>query len=151
MNIIMTMPKIVYFSSVTENTRIFLEQLPFQLERIPIYKHEPELVITRPYILALPTYGGGWSKVLVPPQVKRFLNVLEHRKLCVGIIGSGNMNFGETYAAAADLVGRKLGVPVLARFELRGTGADKIHIQTGVENSWKELVKSRGLLENRID
>lgn len=139
----MSVPRLVYFSSVTENTKIFLERLDYPLERIPIYARERELDIDYPYILVVPTYGGGVGEASVPPQVKRFLKHKKHRDLCVGIIGSGNLNFGEKYAAAGDILSRKLGVPMLYRFELRGDAADAQAVTKGINDHWDYLLESR--------
>lgn len=139
----MQAPRIVYFSSVTENTKIFLERLSFPLARIPIYGSEPALEVDYPYILVVPTYGGGVGEASVPPQVKRFLKEPRHRELCVGVIGSGNLNFGEKYAAAGDILSRKLGVPMLYRFELRGTKDDERAVVDGINEHWKALLKAR--------
>lgn len=42
----------------------------------------------------------------------------------VGIIGSGNRNFGEYYQAAARDLSQRSGRPVLFEFELSGTRED---------------------------
>ena len=137
--------RIVFFSSVTENTRVFVEQLGFPSERLPLRRGDDELIVDYPYILFVPTYGGGRGEAAVPPQVKRVLAHAEHRKLCVGVVGGGNLNFGEKYAIAADLVAKKIGVPVLARFELRGSVSDRDHISQGITEHWDRLVSMRGL------
>lgn len=141
----MSTPTIIYFSSVTENTKIFVERLPIHATRIPIYRHEQELSVEAPYVLFVPTYGGGKGEAAVPPQVKRFLKSPEVRRLCVGVIGGGNMNFGEKYAVAADVVATKLGVPVLYRFELRGTEEDLVQVTEGINSNWDTLLAMRGL------
>lgn len=81
----------------------------------------------------------------MPPQVKRFLKSPEIRALCVGVVGGGNVNFGEKYAAAADVVAAKLGVPVLYRFELRGTEEDLVQVTEGINSNWHTLLAMRGL------
>lgn len=141
----MTEPTIVYFSSVTENTKIFVERLALRALRIPIYRTDDELLVEEPYVLFVPTYGGGQGEAAVPPQVKRFLKSPEIRALCVGVVGGGNVNFGEKYAAAADVVAAKLGVPVLYRFELRGTEEDLVQVTEGINSNWNTLLAMRGL------
>lgn len=138
-------PTIVYFSSVTENTKIFVERLGIKALRIPVYRTDDELLVTEPYVLFVPTYGGGQGEAAVPPQVKRFLKSPEVRALCVGVVGGGNVNFGEKYAAAADGVAAKLGVPVLYRFELRGTKEDLVQVTEGINSNWNTLLAMRGL------
>lgn len=54
------MGNIVYFSSVSENTHRFVEKLELPATRIPILGRiqDPDFV-REPYVLVLPTYGGG--------------------------------------------------------------------------------------------
>lgn len=137
-------PKLIYFSSATENTKVFVEQLEFQSTRLPLFSKDPEVIASEPYVLVLPTYGGGRDEALVPKQVMKFLRHKENRDLCVGVIGSGNINFGDKYAAAADSIGGKLGVPVLARFELRGMRSDVESITEGLIKNWSKLLELRG-------
>ena len=47
------------------------------------------------YVLLTPTYGGGTIDKAVPVQVKRFLNDERNRSGIIGVIASGNTNFGE--------------------------------------------------------
>ncbi|MEK8229110.1 class Ib ribonucleoside-diphosphate reductase assembly flavoprotein NrdI [Oerskovia sp. M15] len=46
------------------------------------------------------------------------------RRRLVGVIGSGNRNFGEHYQAACRQIARLSGRPVLFEFELQGTSWD---------------------------
>ncbi len=41
-----------------------------------------------------------------------------------GIAASGNRNWGDNYAKAADVIAAQYGVPIVGRFELAGTDAD---------------------------
>jgi protein involved in ribonucleotide reduction len=140
----MERPKLIYFSSVTENTKIFVEQLEFESTRIPLRNSDPEVLATSPYVLVIPTYGGGRDEALVPKQVMKFLRLKENRDFCVGVIGGGNILFGDKYAAAADLLGGRLGVPVLARFEIRGMKSDVVAITKGLNENWTKLLELRG-------
>lgn len=140
-------PKLIYFSSVTENTKVFVERLPFDSVRLPLRSSDDPVIPTEPYVLVVPTYGAGRNESLVPKQVIRFLKSPEHRRLCIGVIGAGNINFGESYAAAADLLSSKLQVPVLARFELRGMKSDVDSITQGLKNNWEKLLELRGLTD----
>ena len=116
--------KIVYFSSVSENTKRFVDKLELPSDRIPLRKSDGSLSVSEPYILIVPTYGGGNNKATVPKQVIKFLNDEENRGKMVGVIGTGNSNFFEHYCRAADIVAYKCGVPVLGRVELMGTQED---------------------------
>lgn len=118
---------IVYFSNYSGNTKRFVEKLTNTARRIPIdYTADTSdvLVIDNPFVLVVPTYGGGSEKSAIPRQVRAFLNIPENRELLRGVIGTGNTNFGEHYCKAADLISAKTGVPVLARVEIFGTPED---------------------------
>jgi len=51
---------VVYFSSVSENTKRFVEKLDANSVRIPLKTEEAaEFVHSQDNVLVLPTYGGG--------------------------------------------------------------------------------------------
>jgi protein involved in ribonucleotide reduction len=116
---------IVYFSNYSGNTKRFVEKLnePNAI-RIPIDWDSGPITLDQPYILLVPTYGGGEGRAAIPRQVRLFLNIRENRKLLRGIIGFGNTNFGEHFCKAADLISAKTGVPVIAKVEMFGTQDD---------------------------
>ena len=47
---------LVYFSSVSENTHRFVQKLGVPATRIPLHGC---IEVDEPYVLVLPTYGGG--------------------------------------------------------------------------------------------
>lgn len=116
--------RIVYFSSVSENTKRFVDKLGLPSDRIPLRRTDGSLSASEPFILIVPTYGGGNNKATVPKQVIKFLNDESNRSKMVGVIGTGNSNFFEHYCRAADIVAHKCNVPVLGRVELMGTPDD---------------------------
>ena len=118
--------RLVYFSSVSNNTHRFVQRLGVKEPlRIPLYeRRQPMLVMDAPYLLLVPTYGGGSAKGAVPKQVIHFLNNPINRGLIRGVVTSGNRNFGSAYCAAGPLIARRCGVPELYRFELLGTSED---------------------------
>ncbi len=67
------MSLIVYFSSRSENTHRFVQRLGLPAVRIPLNERE-HLRVDRPYILIVPSYGGGGTAGAVPRQAIRFLN-----------------------------------------------------------------------------
>lgn len=130
------MVRLVYFSSVTENTKRFVEKLGFEAERIPLRPSEPFLHVDYDHVLVVPTYGGGSLAGAVPKQVVKFLNDPGNRSHCRGVIASGNLNFGTAYGIAGDIISRKLGVPYLYQFELLGTREDVLKVSQGLEEFW---------------
>jgi len=129
---------LVYFSSVSGNTRRFVEALGRPAERIPLLPSEAPLTVSDPYVLVLPTYGGGEGRGAVPKQVIRFLNDEGNRALIRGVIAAGNTNFGEAYCLAGDIVAAKCDVPLLYRFEVFGTPDDVAAVNSGLEEFWTQ-------------
>ena len=137
--------RIVYYSSVTENTKRFVDRLGFSSERIGLKIKGEFLNVDYPYVLAVPSYKGGANTGAVPRQVINFLNDEQNRSFCVGLIGGGNRNFNVDYNIGVNVISSKLQVPVLYRFELMGTPHDVKIVQDGIINHWDELVRMRGL------
>lgn len=116
----------VYFSNYSGNTKRFVEKLyGNDAIGIPIDSVDGNsITVDQPYVLFVPTYGGGSERTAIPRQVRYFLNIKENRKLLRGVVGLGNTNFGEHYCKAADLISAKTGVPVIAKVEIFGTEDD---------------------------
>ncbi|CAN1553947.1 NrdI Protein involved in ribonucleotide reduction [Mycobacteriaceae bacterium] len=133
--------RVVYFSSVSENTHKFVQKLGLPAVRIPL---KGAIEVQEPYVLILPTYGGGKANGpdpdaggYVPKQVIAFLNNKDNRSLIRGVIAAGNTNFGAEFCYAGDVVSRKCGVPFLYRFELMGTVDDVFAVRAGLNDFWK--------------
>jgi protein involved in ribonucleotide reduction len=138
---------LVYFSSVSENTHRFVQKLDIPAIRIPLRER---IEVTDPYVLVLPTYGGGHANGpdpdaggYVPKQVIAFLNNEHNRSLLRGVIAAGNTNFGAEFGYAGDVVSRKCRVPYLYRFELMGTTDDVIAVRAGLTEFWAESRKDQ--------
>ncbi|ELY6247518.1 class Ib ribonucleoside-diphosphate reductase assembly flavoprotein NrdI [Cronobacter universalis] len=130
------MSALIYFSSRSENTHRFIARLGLPAARIPLEDRE-RLRANEPYILVVPTYGGGGTAGAVPRQVIQFLNDEHNRALLRGVIAAGNRNFGEGFCRAGDVIARKCQVPFLYRFELMGTGQDIDNVRKGVSEFWQ--------------
>ena len=134
-------PLLVYFSSVSGNTARFIEKLGFESVRIPLRASDQPVIITEPFVLVTPTYGGGQGRDehrgAVPKQVIRFLNEQRNRDLIRGVISAGNTNFGEAFCLAGEIISQKCRVPHLYRLELFGTPEDVDRVSDGLERWWK--------------
>lgn len=130
------MPRVVYFSSTSGNTHHFVERLNVDTVRIPISPKDPMPQIAGPYVLVCPTYAGDDGSGAVPKQVIHFLNNPENRKKMIGVIAGGNTNFGQYYGHAGTVISNKCNVPLLYRFELRGTPGDVLRVQEGLKKLW---------------
>ncbi|NTF17278.1 class Ib ribonucleoside-diphosphate reductase assembly flavoprotein NrdI [Agrobacterium rubi] len=131
------MGALVYFSSQTGNTHHLIEKTGIGAHRIPISPKDGALIVDEPFVLVVPTYGASDGRGAIPKQVLSFLETGDHENLIRGVIGGGNMNFGATYCLAARKISEKYRVPVLYKFELRGTSTDADKIRTGMELFWK--------------
>ncbi len=113
----------VLFSSVSENTHRFVQKLGIPSTRIPLHGR---IEVDQPYVLVLPTYGGGKATPnindggYVPKQVIAFLNDQHNRSLIRGVIAAGNNIFVAVFAFACNVVSVTCGVPYLYRFRTDG-------------------------------
>lgn len=130
---------LVYWSSTSNNTHRFVEKLDLIAIRLPIAANQPVLIVTDPYVIMTPTYGGGHpdDPELVPKPVTKFIEANE--ALLKGVIATGNTNFGKAFCAAGSFLSKKYNVPYLYRLELMGTSEDVEKVQTGLSNFWKTL------------
>lgn len=115
--------RVVYFSSVSENTHRFVQKLGVEADRIPLQR-DSALSVQHDYVLITPTYGGGEKRGAVPKQVIHFLNDEKNRRHLRGVISAGNSNFGSAFGLAGRIIAAKCGVPLLDRFEMLGTRDD---------------------------
>jgi protein involved in ribonucleotide reduction len=134
---------LIYFSSASGYTDRFMKKLGLPAARIPLRTQQETLQALRPFVLVLPTYGGESGRNSIPPQVIKFLNREENRRLLRGVIGAGNTNFGTTYCLAAEKIAAKCQVPLLYRFELMGTSEDVDRVKQGLELFWKRQLHTR--------
>lgn len=105
---------LVVYASKTGNVRRFVGQIP--LPRLEIITGEER--VEEPCILI--TYTTGFGQV--PAEVERFARGHPHR--IQGVAASGNRNWGSSFAAAADRLAERYGLPVLHKFELSGSLKD---------------------------
>lgn len=101
----------IYYYSMTGNTESFLKRSTFtNYENITSIED-----VNEPFIIATGTVNYGE----VPLPVDNFLS--RHSKYLKGVISSGNRNWGENFAKAGDVIAEKYNVPLIMKFELRGS------------------------------
>lgn len=120
----MRLTPIYYYSSSSGLVRTFAEKLDRPVFNLAEREHRLSEV-DGPWVLLTPSYKtGNDSNDTIPEGVRRFLRSDNNRRRMVGIIGSGNRNFGRHYQMAARIVAERSGRPVLFEFELSGTPWD---------------------------
>lgn len=127
------LPGLVYFSSKSGNTQRFVTRLSVDALCIPVEEGAGFPEPDKPFVLICPTYADGEGRGAVPKQVIRFLNDPARRARLTGVIGTGNRNFGATYALAGRIISQKCKVPLLYTFELAGTETDIARVRAGLE------------------
>lgn len=124
---------VVYYSSKTENTHRFVEKLGLS-NTLRLAKGVPAPFLDEKYIIICPSYGGGAIKGSIPKEVYDLLNIRSNRDNLIGVIGSGNTNFGTAFCQGAKMVADKCNVPLLYKFELMGSTTDVNNVKIGVES-----------------
>lgn len=104
---------LIVYDSMTGNVEKFVEKL--QMKYIKIYD---ELVVNEDFVII--TYTTGFGEV--PKSVSDFLS-RNHQHLR-GVASSGNKNWGDSFGLAADKIAQVYDVPIILKFELRGTKGD---------------------------
>ena len=115
---------VYFYSSKSGMVRLFAERLqrPIFDLGVPEVRHS---VPEGPWVLLTPSYKtGNPDNDTIPEPVRRFLRDPVTRRHLVGIMGSGNRNFGQYYQAACRQIAKASGRPVLFEFELQGTPWD---------------------------
>lgn len=101
----------IYYYSMTGNTKSFLQRSKFDnYENINSVEE-----VNEPFIIATGTVKYGE----VPLPVINFLE--NNSQYLRGVISSGNRNWGENFAKAGDVIAKKYNVPLIMKFELRGS------------------------------
>ena len=122
--------RIVYFSNVSEYTKKFVDRLGLPAVRIPVRKAEPMPVVSDPYVLIVPTYGGsleitGRNGAAVPRQVVAFLNDAHEENPALGLRGLRALqNEGVEHNALVMLTSHSFDKAHVIWDYLRGLGID---------------------------
>ena len=116
----------IVYMSLVGNTRKFVNKINEPSVELTI-DNSLDLVMTKPYILIVPTYSEETSDI-----VRDFLENETNRRLCKGIFGAGNRNFAQLFCYTAKDLSKEFDLPLLHLFEFQGSPVD-------VEKLEKEL------------
>lgn len=104
---------LIVFDSKTGNVRRFVNKLDMECVQV-----SDDLTVDRPFVLVTYTTGFGQA----PQSTLRFLE--RNGRWLQGVASSGNMNWGNRFGLAGDLIAERYSVPLLMKFELSGTKKD---------------------------
>ena len=102
------------YASLTGNTKRLMDKLAQARPEWQIIRIQDGVTVHQPFHLVTFTTGVGQ----VPALVERFLQ--QHRHLLQSVTVSGNMNWGQTFGRAGDIIARDYHVPLLLKYELAG-------------------------------
>ena len=133
------MDLVIAYASMTGNVQRFIDRLDcFDYKR----KVNNDLYINRPYILITYTINFGQ----VPAEVKEFLSNPVNRKNLVGVVGSGNRNWGVNFCRGAKTIAQSYNVPLLHTFEMSGLNEDVEIVKREVQK-----LEERMFLSAKVD
>lgn len=111
-----------YVSAGTKNTERLVESLEqpcIDLATVDTTKYLTN-PISEPFMLFVPSYEDN-------PYMDELMDVLDGdmaNKNCVGIVGTGNLNFGDLFLVTAKELSEKYNVPIIRGVEFFGTPTD---------------------------
>ncbi|RJF68918.1 class Ib ribonucleoside-diphosphate reductase assembly flavoprotein NrdI [Deinococcus cavernae] len=106
------------YDSMTGNVRRFAGLVAREVGDIDLLdarQQSPQ----REFLLLTYTFGTGE----VPASTRQFLH--SHAPLLRGVVASGSFHWGKNFARAADLIAAEHHVPIVAKLNKGGTGADR--------------------------
>lgn len=112
---------LVVYDSRTGNVERCLDKL--NVSKVKIHD---DLQIDQPFVVA--TYTTGFGQV--PRKVLDFLS--RNSEHLVGVMASGNRNWGTNFAKSADIISAMYNVPIVGKFELSGFHDDIENLRKGL-------------------
>ena len=110
----------IYYDSKTGNVERFIQKMKAQRPDWHFIKINPTIVIKN---------EGHFL------TTNEFLQNENNSKLLKSVSSSGNRNWGQFFALAADKIQEKYGIPVLIKFELSGTSTEVENYIEYLENN----------------
>ena len=112
---------------MTGNVRAFVKKLNKLNESMTTLELENgKEVVSDNYILITHTTGKGE----MPPKLVEFLKNKINAEKCLGVIGSGNKNWGSNFCKGAYLASNIVARPVYHTFELKGNESDVMKVNS---------------------
>jgi protein involved in ribonucleotide reduction len=110
---------IIVYYSFTNQVRDFVSEI----DKYEVYHIDDYVKELGEYILITPTHGFGD----IPEKVQEFLTRDSNHENMVGVCASGRSiwKLRGTYCKSADVIHDKYGVPILLKFEMKGTSKDR--------------------------
>ena len=110
----------IYYDSKTGNVHRFTKKMQAQRPDWHFIKINPTMAIKNEgHFLTFTTKIGE-----IPATTDEFLQNENNSKLLKSVSSSGNRNWGQFFALAADKIQEKYGIPVLMKYELSGTSTE---------------------------
>lgn len=106
---------LIIYDTFSGNTERFVQKLNV---KNTIIRLSPELVVNEEFVLVTYTFNFG----KVPDKTIAFLE--KNHKYLKAVASSGNRNWGDNFAKAADIISNNYNVPIIHKFELSGTNND---------------------------
>ena len=121
----------IYYDSKTGNVERFIKKMQSQRPDWHFIKINPTMIIKNEgHFLTFTTIIGE-----VPETTDKFLENGNNSKLIKSVSSSGNRNWGQFFALAADKIQEKYGIPALMKFELSGTNTELENYIEYLENN----------------
>lgn len=126
---------LIVYCSMTGNVRAFVKKLNKLNESIATLElKNGKEVVSEKYLLITHTTGKGE----IPPKLVEFLKNINNTEKCLGVVGSGNKNWGLNYCKGAYLASIIVAKPVYHTFELKGNEGDVKKVGTIITDLQRE-------------
>jgi protein involved in ribonucleotide reduction len=108
---------LIVYVSLTGNIERFLNEVDYK-NKLKLTSGDE--IIDSKFILI--TYSINYGDI--PIIISKFLK--NNHKNCLGVIGSGNKNWGNLYCGAINKINQIYNIPILLKFELSGNMEDRV-------------------------
>lgn len=120
------MCKVVYLT-LTGNTKRLIKKI--NAESIELNDLTVDIPIDDDFILIVPSYEKDFTYIAYD-----FLSYEDNCKKCKGIIGCGNLNFGDLFCYSAIDLSKKFNIPIIRNVEYSGNNKDIEIIQRELDS-----------------